>query len=211
MLAYLEGVLAENAITDIVVENQGIGYELSVPLSTADQLPTEGSRVRLYTYLHVREDQWQIFGFATRQEKDLFKLLLATVKGVGPKVALAVLSALSVNGFCQAVADNDTRTLGKISGVGKKMAERMIVELRDKLQPLATPGATGQAAPARTERGAAGLGGNPAAADAVLALETLGYRHDVASRAVAALLDEPDGAELSASELIKRSLTGLRK
>lgn len=210
MLAYIEGTLVENAITEIVVENQGIGYELYVPLSTADQLPPEGGHVRLQTYLHIREDQWQIFGFATRREKELFKILLATVSGVGPKVALSVLSALSVDGFCQAVLQSDTKTLGKISGVGKKMAERMIVELKDKLQMFATAASASPAA-APAAKAASSFGGNLEAVDAALALETLGYRHDIANRAVAAILEEDGGTDLQASELIKRALNSLKK
>lgn len=206
MIARLSGKLIENALTEIVLDVQGVGYALQVPLSTAEKLPPPGGAVVLLTHLQVREDSLQLFGFLTAAERDLFRLLLNSVTGIGSKLALNVLSSMSIAMFCAAITGNDLKLLGKINGVGKKTAERMVIELREKLAPFMAgqPPADGVGAP-----GAAG-GLSAEAADAVAALETLGYKADAATRIVRKLCQEA-GAEgaLPASTLIRKALSQL--
>lgn len=204
MIARLTGKLLENSLTEIVVDVQGVGYALLIPLSTADKLPPLGSGVTLLTHLQVREDNMQLYGFLTAAERDLFRMLLNSVTGIGSKLALNVLSSMSIALFCSAITGNDLKLLCKISGVGKKTAERMVVELRESVSKLAVgqPDAVG-------ERG--GVGGLSAeAADAVAALETLGYRADAATRVVRKLCQEA-GTEVPVptSTLIRKALSQL--
>jgi len=125
--------LVESLPTRVVVEVGGIGYEVLIPLSSYDKLPVPGGDVHLLTHLAVREDAHILYGFMTGGERDLFRLLIDTVSGIGPKIALNVLSGLSVAAFGAAVRAGDYKALGAISGVGKKTAERIVVELRDKV------------------------------------------------------------------------------
>src|SRR5258708_17327904 len=133
MIAFLEGELAEAWPTQVVISVQGVGYLVQIPLSSFDQLPPVGQRVRLLTHLVVREDAHLLFGFANSAERDLFRLLLQHVTGVGPKLALAVLSGMTVSPFKAAVVRGDVATLATIRGVGKKTAERIVLELKDRV------------------------------------------------------------------------------
>ncbi|HEY0791666.1 MAG TPA: Holliday junction branch migration protein RuvA [Chthoniobacterales bacterium] len=133
MIAFLEGDLVEALPTQVVVSVNGVGYLVQVPFSTFDQLPPVAARIRLLTHLVVREDAHQLYGFLTAQERELFLLLLQHVSGVGPKIALAVLSGLTVTQFKAAVAQQDVTALARVKGVGKKTAERMVLELKDKV------------------------------------------------------------------------------
>ena len=135
MIAYLRGVLAEKEITRVVVECHGVGYEAAIPLSTFDRLPAEGAEVKLYTHHEVREDAQLLFGFATKPERDMFRLV-TTVSGVGPKLALAVLSGLTVGDLQLAVSQGDAKRLAAVKGIGKKTAARIVVELKDKINPI---------------------------------------------------------------------------
>lgn len=132
MIVFLEGELVEKQPTHAVVNVNGIGYEISIPLSSYDRLGNPGDRIHLKTVLVVREDAHLLFGFMTEEERSLF-LQLTTISGIGPKLALAVLSGLSVRDLKEAIAAGDVKRLSGISGVGKKTAERMLLELRDKL------------------------------------------------------------------------------
>src|SRR5258708_9052677 len=132
MIAFLEGELAEAWPTRVVISVQGVGYLVQIPLSSFDHLPPIGQRVRLLTHLVVREDAHLLFGFASSAERDLFRLLLQHVSGVGPKLALAVLSGMTVSQFKAAVVRRDVAALAKISGVGKKTAERIILQLKNR-------------------------------------------------------------------------------
>jgi Holliday junction DNA helicase RuvA len=166
-----------------------------IPLSTFDRLPIAGESCRLLTHDHIREDAHQLFGFATESERDAFNMLTA-VSGIGPKLALSALSSLSVRELKAAIVTGDTRRLSSISGVGKKTAERMIVELRDKI-------GAGEALEA-----VAGVGelSGGSLRDAMLALTALGYKQDEAARMVKQVA--ADAADAGVEELVRRALAG---
>lgn len=176
MITFLHGVLSESLPTQIVVDVGGVGYQVFIPLSSYDRLPAVGASVRVLTHLQVREDAHILYGFMSVPERDLFRLLVNNVSGIGPKMALAVLSGMSVTTFKNAVVTSDIASLSKISGVGKKTAERVVLELRDKLGVAATWEAASSAhAPTPEET---------AVSDAVLALISLGYKQVDAHKAV---------------------------
>src|ERR1700690_345617 len=133
MITFLQGQLAEALPTQVVVDVNGVGYEVLIPLSSFDKLPQPGGAVKLLTLLVIREDAHTLYGFMTAAERDLFRLFINTVSGMGPKIALNILSGISVTAFRGAVAGSDVKALSQISGVGKKTAERIVVELRDKI------------------------------------------------------------------------------
>ncbi len=141
MITFLHGRLVEALPSLIVVEVNGVGYEVHVPLSTFDRLPSTGSEVQILTHFAVREDAHILYGFLTATERDLFRLLINTVSGIGPRIALSILSSLSVSAFRSAVAAGDFKALSAVNGVGKKTAERIVVELKDKLIALGGSGA----------------------------------------------------------------------
>lgn len=199
MITYLDGTLREVWPTQVVVEVHGVGYEVLIPLSSYDRLPQPGQPVRLLTHLQVREDAHILFGFASPEERDLFRLLVTRVSGVGPKLALAVLSGMDVMRFKAAVVESDIASISKISGLGKKTAERIVLELKDKLGVAAAwEAASADQAPSAEAR---------AANDAVLALIALGYRQVDAAKCVreAALKNKEAGTE----ELVRLALKGL--
>lgn len=132
MYSYIKGTLEEILEDCIVVENNGIGYQIQVPLRILEELPGRGAEVKIYTYLYVRENIFSLFGFSSRDELAMFKLLL-NVSGIGPKGALGILSALSVNDIRFAVISEDVKTISKAPGIGKKSAQRLIIELKDKV------------------------------------------------------------------------------
>ncbi|MCD8333592.1 MAG: Holliday junction branch migration protein RuvA [Clostridiales bacterium] len=132
MYAYIRGTLEEVREDYIVVETNGIGYQISVPMRILEELPERGAEVKIYTYLYVREDIFSLFGFSTQDELAMFRLLL-NVSGIGPKGALGILSALSVNDIRFAVVSEDIKTITKAPGIGKKGAQRLIIELKDKI------------------------------------------------------------------------------
>lgn len=195
MIAYLRGVLAEKEITRVVVECHGVGYEAAIPLSTFDRLPAEGAEVKLYTHHEVREDAQLLFGFATKPERDMFRLV-TTVSGVGPKLALAVLSGLTVGDLQFAVSQGDAKRLAAVKGIGKKTAARIVVELKDKINPIeALANATAETS---REQGAV-------LRDAMLALAALGFSEDIARAKVQQVLDgEPGLADVET--ILKRAL-----
>ena len=195
MIAYLRCVLAEKEITRVVVECHGVGYEAAIPLSTFDRLPAEGAEVKLYTHHEVREDAQLLFGFATKPERDMFRLV-TTVSGVGPKLALAVLSGLTVGDLQLAVSQGDAKRLAAVKGIGKKTAARIVVELKDKINPIeALANATAETS---REQGAV-------LRDAMLALAALGFSEDIARAKVQQVLDgEPGLADVET--ILKRAL-----
>ena len=132
MIAYLEGRLVDKNPTQLVLDINGVGYEVKIPLSTFDKLGENGSKTKILTYQYVREDTLQLFGFATIEEKNLFELLI-TITGIGPKTALGILSSISVNDFQRSIVSEDLDSLTNISGIGKKSAQRLIVELKEKI------------------------------------------------------------------------------
>jgi holliday junction DNA helicase RuvA len=133
MITFLHGKLVEAIPTHVTIDVHGVGYEALIPLSSFDKLPLPGNDVTLLTQLVVREDAHMLYGFMTSAERDLFRMLVNTVSGIGPKIALNILSGVSVNALRSAVANGDVKALSQISGVGKKTAERIVVELRDKV------------------------------------------------------------------------------
>lgn len=197
MIAFLHGKLIDALPTQVTVDVQGIGYEALIPLSSFDKLPPVGQDVKLLTHLAVREDAHVLYGFMSAPERDLFRLLINTVSGIGPKIALNVLSGMSVTTFRGAVAGGDVKSLSQISGVGRKTAERIVVELRDKVGAAAA----WEAASAVRGLSAADQRIN----DAVLALMALGFKqveaHE-AVRAVAAVL----GPEALVEDLVRACL-----
>ena len=195
MIAYLRGVLAEKEVTRVVVECHGVGYEAAIPLSTFDRLPAEGTEVKLYTHHEVREDAQLLFGFATKPERDMFRLV-TTVSGVGPQLALAVLSGLTVGDLQLAVSQGDAKRLAAVKGIGKKTAARIVVELKDKINPIeALANATAETS---REQGAV-------LRDAMLALAALGFSEDIARAKVQQVLDgEPGLADVET--ILKRAL-----
>ena len=195
MIAYLRGVLAEKEITRVVVECHGVGYEAAIPLSTFDRLPAEGTEVKLYTHHEVREDAQLLFGFATKPERDMFRLV-TTVSGVGPKLALAVLSGLTVGDLQLAVSQGDAKRLAAVKGIGKKTAARIVVELKDKINPIeALANATAETS---REQGAV-------LRDAMLALAALGFSEDIARAKVQQVLDGEPGLS-DVETILKRAL-----
>jgi len=181
MIGSLGGRLAGKDIDEVLVEVQGVGYRVAIPLSTYEALPAEGEQVRLLTHLHVREDELALYGFATDRERQLFEILIG-VSGIGPRLALHVLSRLTPERFVGAISRGDLTTLTGISGVGKKTAERMVLELKDKVADMADVDAV--------ERGAVLTAGGE---DAVKALIALGIRRAQAEQAVQrSLADHPD-------------------
>lgn len=135
MYSYIIGVVTQKDVNKISLENNGIGYEIYVSSQTLEIIPCDNEPVRVFTYLNVKEDEMSLYGFLKLEEKDLF-LKLITVSGIGPKMALGILSEISISGLLNAIASEDLKRLCKIKGLGKKTAERLILELKDKVNPL---------------------------------------------------------------------------
>jgi len=196
MITFLDGKLVSALPTQAIVDVGGVGYEVFIPLASYDKLPAVGQPVRILTHLHVREDAHVLYGFMTPAERDLFRLLVNNVSGIGPKLALAVLSGMSVNNFKAAVVTSDIASLSKISGLGKKTAERIVLELKDKLGVAAAwEAASTMHAPTPEQE---------QANEAVLALIALGYKQIDAHKAVRELQEK--GEAKAAEELVKLAL-----
>src|SRR2546425_9760228 len=196
MITFLDGKLISSLPTQAIVDVSGVGYEVFIPLSSYDKLPAAGQSVRILTHLHVREDAHVLYGFMSAAERDLFRLLVNHVSGIGPKLALAVLSGMSVSNFKSAVVNSDVTALAKISGLGKKTAERIVLELKDKLGVAAAWEAASAAHAPTPEQEQAN--------EAVLALIALGYKQVDAHKAVRDLQEK--GEAKSAEELVKVAL-----
>jgi Holliday junction DNA helicase RuvA len=197
MITFLHGKVVEAIPTQVTVDVNGVGYEALIPLSSFDKLPLPGQSIKLLTQLVVREDAHTLYGFMTPEERDLFRLLVHTVSGIGPKTALNVLSGISVTAFRGAVANGDIKSLSKISGVGKKTAERIVVELKDKI------GMAGAWEAASAKHGLSP--DEQRINDAVLALVALGFKqieaHDTVRAAQAVL-----GTQATVEELVRACL-----
>ncbi len=191
MIGRIHGKLLEKHPPQIVVDVQGVGYELDVPMSTFYQLPATGAEVALYTHLVVREDSHQLYGFATESERRAFRQLLK-ITGIGARIALSVLSGLSVGDLREAVSSQDSGRLTNIPGIGKKTAERLLLELRDKLDAVAVAAAAAK--------------GDGQAADITNALLALGYNEREAGWALKQL---PSG--MAVADGIRRALKLLSK
>lgn len=204
MIGRLAGILVEKQAPEIVIDVQGVGYELQVPMTSFYELPEINQHTLVYTHFVVREDAQLLYGFITKQERALFRLLIKT-NGVGPKLALTILSGMTASEFVGAVERDDIATLVKLPGVGKKTAERLLVEMRDKLKSLmeASQGSEREFVlqsnftPAQTV--------NSAEEDAIAALLSLGYKPAQASKSVSAAFK--DG--MDSETLIKAALKSM--
>ena len=195
MIAFLRGTVAESYPQRLILDVHGVGYEVIVPLSTFDRLnPLPGRELTLKTYLHVRENMQVLYGFATDAERDIFLLLIDRVSGIGPATAIAILGSLSVEQFKQAVVSGDVSGIARAKGVGKKTAERIVLELKDKVGLAATWEAQAQ-------------GSTSQAGDAELALIALGFKQVESRKAIAAHLKENPNAD--ADELIRAALRSM--
>ncbi|MFI8481493.1 Holliday junction branch migration protein RuvA [Pseudomonas sp. NPDC078700] len=200
MIGRLRGTLAEKQPPHLILDVNGLGYELEVPMTTLYRLPSVGEPLTLHTHLVVREDAQLLYGFFEKRERELFRELIR-LNGVGPKLALALMSGLEVDELVRCVQAQDTSALVKIPGVGKKTAERLLVELKGRFKAWETqPGMTSLVVSA-----SAGIPAASAENDAVSALISLGYKPQEASRAVSAIKE--DG--LSSEDLIRRALKGM--
>jgi len=197
VITFLHGKLTDVLPTQITIEVGGVGYELLIPLSSFNKLPQPGHELQILTHLHIREDAHVLYGFMTSQERDLFRMLVNTVSGIGPKIALNILSGMNVTAFRGAVANNDVKALSQISGVGKKTAERIVVELKDKIGPAGA----WEASSAQRALSPADQKIN----DAILALIALGFKQTDAHDAVRSALDRL-GPDAGPDDLVRASL-----
>lgn len=188
MIGFLRGQILRRQPPHLLIDVQGVGYEVEAPMSTFYSLPEAGAEVMLYTHLVVREDAHVLFGFGTETERRLFRALIR-VNGVGPRLALTILSGVSVENFVRCVRDNDSAALTRLPGIGKKTAERLVVEMRDRLEDAGSEAVTsGAPMSARDE--------------ALSALVSLGYKPPEASHMLQAIKD----TGISSAELIRRAL-----
>ena len=196
MIGQLSGRLLDKSPTRVLLDVSGVGYEVSIPLSTFEQLGAVGDNATLLTHLHVREDILQLYGFASHHEKQLFQLLL-NVNGVGPKLAQGILSGCSVEMFCNYVKQGATAALTKIPGIGKKTAERLVLELRDRIAQWDIA----------QEKVGAPKGPAALSEEALLALISLGYPRNEAEKAIRSVLAEHKS--LPVEELLKLALRSM--
>jgi len=198
VITFLKGILVDKQPTRVVLNVHGVGYEAFIPLSTYDQLPATNHECLLLTYDHHREDSHQLFGFMTEDERSMFVMLLG-ISGVGPKLAVSALSGLTVRELKSAVVQSDIKRLSSISGLGKKTAERIVVELRDKLD-------AGDALEAAAHA-AGGTTNDIVLRDAVMALVALGYAQPAAHKMVMGALPAA-GETVTVEEIIRKALGG---
>ncbi|MDT5158485.1 MAG: holliday junction helicase RuvA [Acidobacteriota bacterium] len=206
MIGYLSGTLLAKHATSVIIDVGGVGYEVTIPVTTFYDLEEPGSAVRLRIYTHVREEALQLFGFRTERERELFTLLIS-VSGIGPKSAIAMLSGMSADEIVLAIRTNNYARLTSIPGVGRKTAERLVIELRDKMAALSSPAleqdiASGAAASTMQSEDAL-------RDDTLAALLQLGFPKPAADKAMTSAMSE--GGELSVETLLRRSLRQLSK
>ena len=197
VITFLQGKLADILPTQIIIDVHGIGYELLIPLSSYDKLPPVGQEVRVLTHLAIREDAHVLYGFMSPAERELFRMLINTVSGIGPKIALNILSGMNVIAFKGAVANADVKALSQINGVGKKTAERIVVELKDKV------GVAGAWEASSAQRALSPA--DQKINDAILALIALGFKQIDAHDAIRAALEKL-GPEAGADDLVRACL-----
>ena len=197
MIHFLHGKLVEALPTQITVDVHGVGYEVLIPLSSFDKLPMPGNDLRILTHLAVREDAHVLYGFMTSAERDMFRLLINNVSGIGPKIALNILSGMSVTALRGAVSNSDLKSLSQISGVGRKTAERIVVELKDKIGPAGA----WEAMSAQRSLSPADQKIN----DAVLALMALGFKQVEAHESIRAAQTSL-GPNATVEDLVRASL-----
>lgn len=196
MIASIKGTLVLKSPTEVIIETQGVGYSVNIPLSTFAVLGNVGSTVTLLTYLHVREDVLQLFGFASDEERNIFKLLIS-VSGIGPRMGQTILSGITVPDLKHHIVSGNLGALTTIPGVGKKLAERLIFELRDKIGKVELSGAIPPSSSNEQSQ---------IRSEALLALTSLGYSRPLAEKALLAALKDANGKDASVEQLIKASL-----
>ena len=197
MYAYVNGIVAEKGQNSLVIDVNGVGYLLSVSMNTLQETPPVGEKMKVYTYFSVREDAMELFGFASREEKNMFIRLLA-VSGIGPKVALSILGSMPLRDLTLAIVTGDVTSLSRAPGVGKKTAQRLALELKDKVDQSElnyTPTASGPVTPIQED----------AAQEALAALQALGYTPAEAARAIQQVRGQSD----SANELARLALRNM--
>lgn len=202
MIAYIKGIVAELTEDNVVLDVGGIGYNIRISPATAQRLPGLGEETKIYTYTLVREDAFLLYGFLTRDDLEIFKLCI-TVNGIGPKGALAILSVMDADSLRFAIMSGDAKSIAKAPGIGGKTAERLILDLKDKISREDTMFAREAAV---YQSGETASLENSAAEEAIQALVALGYGQAEAARAIKQI---PDGATLDAGALLKRALKNL--
>jgi len=203
VIGRLKGIVLEKKAPDLLLDVNGVGYELQAPMSTFYQLPATGQGVLLHTHLVVREDAHLLFGFFEQQERALFRALIK-VSGVGPKVALAILSGVTADEFVRLVRQDDDTALTRIPGIGKKTAERLLLEMRDRLKDWQSPAGAAELADAPQPAG----GAQAVSGDAETALIALGYKPAEAARMIVRTLKDNPTLERS-EEIIRLALKGM--
>ncbi len=198
MITSIQGILAAATPLHAIIELNGLGYEVNIPITTAEKLPAAGEKAKLHTLVVYREDSQTMYGFAASEERDFFRLMIDHVNGVGPKVALTIMSKLSLPALQNAISAGDIATLSKCPGIGKKTAERLVIELKSRIGGVSS---TPASSPADSTSGS----GSSRHSDAVLALTALGYKPADADKAIrqASLTL---GGDASTEQLIKKAL-----
>ena len=194
MIAMLTGIIARKTASGVILDVGGVGYDIQCPLTVLDGLPPTNEQVVLSIYTHVREDQLVLFGFKNDEEKRVFKLLIG-ISGIGPKIGLACLSGMSLDDLCAAISAEDAKRLSSIPGVGKRTAERIILELKAKIGPVSSAGATSSRSSMMD--------------DLESALKNLGYKEKEVEQLVASLVVDSD--EPKFETLLKEALNKLRR
>lgn len=205
MIATLKGRIVESRLLQVVIEAGGVGYEVNIPIKTAEKLPPMGNEAKLFIYPIYRDDSQTLYGFLNREDREFFKLLVEKVSGVGPKMALMLFSKLSIRLLRGAIIRGDAKLLAQCRGIGKKTAERIIVELRDQVKS-SIPSPTPVVLPDGIDDGAIPVGSN-LFQDAISALAVLGYKAVEADKAVNRAMDRL-GPKASLENIIKKALSG---
>jgi Holliday junction DNA helicase RuvA len=206
MIAHLSGILLSKQPNSVIVDVGGVGYELIIPVSTFYELEETGANTQLRVYTHVREEALQLYGFKTVRERELF-LQIISVSGIGPKIAITLLSGMGANEIITSIRTNNLARLTSIPGVGRKTAERLVVELRDKITALSSPALEEEFAGQPGRR--AGTSPDAMRDDALSALLNLGYQKTAAEKAIKAAIDE--GGDLSVELILRRGLRSLSR
>lgn len=197
MIAYLNGIVAKKSTNQLIIDVSGVGYSVEVSTQTLDNLPNEGEKIQLLIYHHFTDSDQRLFGFSEQKEKNLFERLI-TVKGIGPKLGLTILSGMPAHELIQAIVTQDTGALSGISGIGKKTAQRMVLELKDKLFDESEPSVVSADGQTRDRR-----------EESISALQALGFRKQDANQAVSKIIsDSPDAG---ISEIVKRALGEMKR
>ncbi len=206
MIAHLSGILLSKQPNSVIVDVGGVGYELIIPVSTFYELEATGANTQLRVYTHVREEALQLYGFKTARERELF-LQIISVSGIGPKIAITLLSGMGANEIITSIHTNNLARLTSIPGVGRKTAERLVVELRDKITALSSPALEEEFSGEPGQR--ASTSADAMRDDALSALLNLGYQKTAAEKAIKAAIDE--GGDLSVELILRRGLRSLSR